>query len=833
MLTRLQRMLTPVGGYLGGGGSSGGGGGGGGGSTVSDAEFEGAISQDTANKASGGGGVSYGDSGYVGSGGSSTDSGGQAAPATYTANDGSLHTSVAARDAKNAEIAEEARQAQVASDTLQANTSFNATYDEMLNQIAGTKGYYTSDDVARAYKQAIENTDNSKYVTSTTASLFEGFNKDFGGQLYNKDWLDDTVDQFVRGIDDWSTEAEKNMPSVTTKDDDTFTWSGLFDSVKSAVGIDTTPEGVETISIDPVNEEALQELGGAMPSAAPTADISVVNGVTYVDAPYQREGTLKGFEDGLTVDYGEQISLDEGAMGTLYEAVSEAGDYYGTGVRSEIAFTQDLLNAHQAAQANSSETLSRTDRRLVVNPETGRIQVDEGVSVANLVASGVDYLANKGINYGIGYAAGMAAFAVTGIPVFALGTAMTTETLLGAAGVADNAIVDHKVSVDGDGTRWVEQRIGGETTFTKLEDMFSNSATNAEQAEQTFQSGEFDVGTSLSQGMGLGGEAIKTTQQSTTPSGPSKPSWSDIADKYYKLDFSLDEAIAEITTGVGASAETVKAVEFTTKVANGEDIVDAALSTYANKVMDIVPEGYEQPTEAAIRIGLGEDRVSVLGDVYGQDLGLDNPLGKASVESLNTYDQTGDTNKAIVDGIVTYVEEGGELPDFKVPDYIATELDFDLPDVDFGGINFGDLPDINLPDLVDLNVNLASIDFSGISALDLNVDLGELPNLDINLPDLDWSGVDVTLPEVDLGELQLAGVDVGELDWSGTNIGSLEGIDLPDLDFGDLEGLAKGTTSIASVGVDRDLLEGDEELFSMPETEVNRLSQKLLKAKLV
>jgi hypothetical protein len=827
-------MLTPVGGYLGGGGSSGGGGGGGGGSTVSDAEFAGAIAQDTANRQSGGGGVSYGNSGYVGSGGSSADVGGQPAPTTYTANDGSIHTSIAARDAKNAEIAEAARQAQIASDTLQANTSFNATYDQLLNQIAGTKGYYTSDDVAYAYKQAIENTDNSKYVTSTTASLFEGINKDFGGSVYNDDWLDDTVDQFIRGVDDWSTEAEKDMPSVTSKSDDSFTWSGLFDSVKSAVGIDTTPEGVETISIDPVNEEALQELGGAMPSAAPTADISVVNGVTYVDAPYQREGTLKGFEDGLTVDYGEQISLDEGAMGTLYEAASEAGDYYGTGVRSEIAFTQDLLNAHQAAQENSSETLSRTDRRLVINPETGRIQVDEGVSVANLVASGVDYLANKGINYGIGYAAGMAAFAVTGVPVFALGTAMTTETLLGAAGVADKAIVDHKVSVDGDGTRWVEQRIGGETTFTKLEDMFSNSAANAEQAQQSFESGDFDVSTSLSQGIGLGGEAINAKQEAATTSAPSKPSWSDIADKYYNLDFSLDEAIAEITTGVGASAETVKAIEFTTKVANGEDFVEAAVSTYADKVMDIVPEGYEQPTEAAIRIGLGEDRVSVLGDVYGQDLGLDNPLGKASVESLNTYDQTGDTNKALVDGIVTYVEEGGELPDFEAPDYIVNELDFDLPDIDFGGVNFADLPDINLPDMIDLDLNIGSIDFSGVPVPDLNIDLGELPDLamDIDLPSLDWSGVDVTLPEVNLPELNGLGVDIGSLDWSGTNIGDLPDIDLSGLDMGDLEGLAKGTTSFGSLEPDADLMGRD--LFQINlEDKDTPLSRKILNAKLV
>ena len=85
------------------------------------------------------------------------------------------------------------------------------------------------------------------------------------------------------------------------------------------------------------------------------------------------------------------------------------------------------------------------------------------------------------------------------------------------------------------------------------------------------------------------------------------------------------------------------------------------------------------------------------------------------------------------------------------------------------------------------------------------------------------------LDELAWGDL---GVDISSMDWSGTNIDKLADIDLPDLDFGDLEGLAKGTLSLASVGTDRDLLEGDSDLFE-DTPEINRLSQKLLKAKLV
>lgn len=82
----LQRKLGGLGGVAMGGGDSGGGGGGGG-STVSDAEFNGAIRQDKANKTHSGnsGSTSYGNSGYYSHGQvRSSDSGGQPTPRMTT-----------------------------------------------------------------------------------------------------------------------------------------------------------------------------------------------------------------------------------------------------------------------------------------------------------------------------------------------------------------------------------------------------------------------------------------------------------------------------------------------------------------------------------------------------------------------------------------------------------------------------------------------------------------------------------------------------------------------------------------------------------------------------
>ena len=381
--------------------------------------------------------------------------------------------------------------------------------------------------------------------------------------------------------------------------------------------------------------------------------------------------------------------------------------------------------------------------------------------------------------------------------------------------------------------------------------MFDNTANAVQTTNEALDNGTLDLNYSLAYGLGnssfnssIGSDSAPSSTETNEKlySGRSTPNWRDYYNPWDK-EVTLEKVASSIAAdGIDAVAnqlnvkapELMKSVEFASKVNGGDDIVDAAISTYGDALTAALPDGYSEVTEAALRIGAGEDRVSVLGDVYGQDIGLDNPLGKASVESLNTYDQTGDTNKAIIDGLVTYIEEGGTLPEFEVPDYMKTELDFDLPDVDFGGISFADLPDFNLPDAIDLGINIGSIDFSGVSVPDLNIDLGELPQLagDIDLPSLDWSGVDVTLPEVNLPQLGELGVDIAELDWSGTNIGNLDGIDLPNLDFGDLEGLAKGTTTIASVGVDKELFQGDSDLFA-DGPEINRLSQKLLNAKLV
>lgn len=798
MLTRLQRMLTPVGGYLGGGGSSGGGGGGGGGSTVSDREFEGAIAQDTANRQSGGGGVSYGNSGYVGSGGSSADVGGQPAPAVFTANDGSIHTTTTARDARNAEIAAQAK-AQAAFD---ADFASAQAAEKALEDAYGLDAFNITGDVAGGIQYSFVDPYTGETKTVDSTDQFEG--------LLTSSIADQALrDKYTALAKGFGQDPEQidivEVGSIADKG--FFNW--LADNVTGNADSDLVKVGgaIDLPNLVTGSQFKIDEASGALVrqtgDGAQDLDIGMYLDYTGLGQQYDTEDFQNLWTDDVIDIYGDNsLGFQELAKDkeTLEQAVSGAwlGETLDTLTFGLTDFTPEV--------------------QLMPN---GQLGINDPLSMKGIAYNLLDTAVNSLGAYATGGVVGDILYGATGEVPTALIGAKGTEQIVKFLEPLDNQVF---LGIDGK-TYLSTSYFGGEANIVALDDAINNVATAKENANQMLAndsgSGDsFNMSESLQTG-------ISSASRDTAATGTN---WRD----YYKLDVNVSDVIGNtLGDAFAVSPEVYKGIEFAQKIDSGEDIVDAAIQTYGDKIVDFLPEGYDQPTEAAIRIATGEDRVSVLGDVYGQDLGLDNPLGKASIESLNTYDQTGDTNKALVDGIVTYVEEGGELPDFKAPDYIANELDFDLPDIDFGGIAFGDLPDINLPEMIDLDLNIGSIDFSGVPALDLGIDLADLPSLDINAPDLDWSGVDVTLPEVNLPQLGELGVDIGEMDWSNTNIGSLEGIDLPNLDFGDLEGLAKGTVSIASVGADRDLLEGDEDLFSMPETEVNRLSQKLLNAKLV
>ena len=766
MLTRLNRMIQPLNGLHGGGGGGGSSGGGGGSSTVSDREFSGAIAQDTANKASGGGGVSYGNSGYVGSGGSSSDSGGQPAPAVFTAKDGSIHTTTTARDAKNAQIDAAAYADNLVSSAL-AGTAYNP-------------------DAWKEYALGVGQND-TLFGNTVAAS------KDYATALEKVGAAPEQI-----GVVEVGSIADKGLFDWLTGN---ITGNADSDVAKASGAGDYLPDLLtgSQFKVDEATGALVRQTG----SGDQGLDIAMYLDYNNLSDQYDPED-FKDLWTDKTLDVYQDNSFGFQEL-----------------VKDKETLEQAVTGAW-AGEAIDTLTFGLTDFTPKVQMmDNGVLGINDPLSFKGIAYNTLDYLVNSVGSFMAGGVVGDILFGATGeIPTAVIG-AKGTEQIVKFLEPLDN-----QVFLGADGKTYLSTSyFGGEANMVALEDAFNNVETAKTNADTLIAS---DSGSGDSFNMQ---ESLATGISGARDASVSGTNWRD----YYKLDLNAKDAIgATLGDAFAVSPEVYKAAELASKIDSGMDITDAAIQTYGDKIVDFLPDGYDQVTEAAIRIGAGEDRVNVLGDVYGQDLGLDNPLGKASVESLNTYDQTGDTNKALVDGFVTYVKEGGALPEFEVPDYIANELDFNVPDIDFGGLSFGDLPDFNLPDALDLGINIGSIDFSGVSVPDLNIDLGELPQLagDIDLPSLDWSGVDVTLPEVNLPELADAGVDLGELDWSGTNIGNLGNIDLGNLDFGDLEGLAKGTTTIASVGVDKELFQGDSDLFA-DGPEINRLSQKLLNAKLV
>ena len=257
------------------------------------------------------------------------------------------------------------------------------------------------------------------------------------------------------------------------------------------------------------------------------------------------------------------------------------------------------------------------------------------------------------------------------------------------------------------------------------------------------------------------------------------------------------EIINAAIGGVNLPPEVVDAARFTGRVASGGDPVQAALSIYGDNITSVLPENMQKPTEAAVRVGLGgENRVAVLGDIYGGKIGIDTPLEKAGLEGATIFDQTGDKDQALMGAVKQYIKEDGDLLKFNTPEFLKgsgegwktpewlKEAGASIPDImeylpRINGAQFNDFVREGLKTLdpTQLKKYIPKIDFEGFDTTGMSVE--------------DFGGF--TLPE-----LKNMGVDV-------------KGLDL-NVDF---EGLGIGLDYIAGGGGQGVLLESDEEFQSL------------------
>lgn len=496
-------------------------------------------------------------------------------------------------------------------------------------------------------------------------------------------------------------------------------------------------------------------------------------------------------------------------------ALDKGSDYFGLfGQKPDLAYkTFDIVKDGKVEQID-------------------QVVATDEVSLTNMIGQVGSFLANKLTGSLGAQVVGDITYSLTGQPITAALGAATTEAVLPYA--APFGVTTY---VDGTGKQFVETTAFGNTRAVAVDDLFTNVTQANEEVNSSLESGDFDINQSLSVGLGNSSyESSIGSDSSTSPTNPNSPAattnsgnkvdWRDLYDPWD--GWSAKDIMSEVATNglnlaktefATKAPELYKAAQFASAVDAGANPLEAAVSLYGDKLVEALPDGYEKPTEAAVRIAAGENRVDALAGVYGEDLGLDNPLGKAGVESLSIYDKTGDVNEAAKQGVVTYFKEGGELPDvdLSLPDYFGDSLGVELPDVDFSGVN---LPDLNI-DLSGIEDGLKTmydkfqgalptISFEGIKFKDLgDVDI---PNFleylpEVKLPEFDFKDVDFydlgdfTVPEIqdygiNIPDLNFKGVDVADL---GIDVGEAVdlGIDFKDLKLGDLDlnvALAIGAT---------------------------------------
>ena len=497
----------------------------------------------------------------------------------------------------------------------------------------------------------------------------------------------------------------------------------------------------------------------------------------YGTASAQYEAALEqvsGLEETITGLSGERDSLQEQLANQPFEIVKqEAIDRGFVDPTNELIAQYEnpldyLADAELLSQATTSEgnEIDLTDKNLYSQASQFREQMGEdtelyvdesgkvyGQNNASLLGATEMFgtqLGNSILGFFGGLLGGNIAYALTGSNATALQTAQ-----LGNQALKGFQPLKSDVYVDLDGNEYVKASAFGNETFLTREEVEANAARARDEANMWAENSDADdIAGSMASGMAVA-------------SGGRSKGWKD----YYKAGDIVDlEQIAFDTIRGVADASDIKSVEFGTRVALGDDVVTTAFDVYGDAVRDILPEGYEKPTEAAIRIGLGEDRVAVLGDVYGDEIGIDTPIEKAALEGANTYDQTGDKDKALGTALYTYYKEGGKFPDFEAPDFLGdVNLNVDLsfleeylPDVDlFGlkdfGVNISDLfgqgmdwiklkaKGVDFPDLQDLGIDLKDINFEGVDFFDA-ID----SDLDLTLPEMRELGIDTSMPDIAL-----------------------------------------------------------------------------------
>lgn len=914
MISNFLRKLNPYAGYMGGGSDSGGGGGGGG-YTVSDDEFEAAIAQDEANKASGGGGVSYGTGGYVGSdSGSSSPDPVVAAPTVYTANDGTKFTNAAEKDAHNQALYE-------AEVTQRVDSGFETFYNDYLTQIETEKGYYTSDDVTNALDAAIDsipqgeasylsvNTDRLKnnYLNEAVTevdfnTLYETMLNDLSAEkgYYTADDVNTAyalAEQYLNPMDgqmainqvalsddvlkamDYATEAEKVVgdsiaiePLIGAPDES----GGYFDWLTGMFGEGYTEDSDVAKTYAAKDFDAASVLAGSEFKIDDNGVLIRQSGTDSTTDFTQEELNQKQRQDiGVYLDYtGNTDNFD--AEDLQFAWTPKTIELYGDNSLGFTEFAKDVTEL----QNNVTGFATMADLPLVeggmkaltlpedsINPDTGEVipagtvMLADPFSVQGLTANIGDALANGVISFFTGGLLGELAYGLTNSNTTALGTALLSENLMKLAKPIDNTIY-----LTPNGGVLLEQSVFGKTSYVPLESVLENLMQGQSKANEAVinygsDSSDFDAGSSIEAGISMAGR----------DAGATGSSWRD----YYDFSLNPKDFVDEVIGGnIVLDPEIVKGIEFAENLNTGDSVVDAAIKTYGDKLTEMLPEGWEQPTETAIRLAAGESTVAVLSDVYGEDIGLtDAPIDQAAVQGLITLDQTGDLQSAAEKALITYVKEGGKFPDFKLPDAIDISLpeidlsgidlsfpdldidfaglremvgDINIPNIDFSGVKFPEL-DIDLPSLADLGVDLGEIDFSGMSFpdfdmslpdlsgydlslgdinfegvawQDLNIDWGEIPNFDIAWEDIDFTGIPIQDVEFELPKLSELGIDISQFDWP-----DFEGVDFPEIDLPDLSAMLAGGT------VSYEELAGEFEWVEPEEGE--SLARKLLNAKLV
>ena len=391
---------------------------------------------------------------------------------------------------------------------------------------------------------------------------------------------------------------------------------------------------------------------------------------------------------------------------------------------------------------------------------------------------------------------GTIGYDVTGNPMLAgraaTGVSNVVENLLGRSKIADTVQL-------ADGTIGYVTNFAGKQGFTTRDAVTERNialALENQNADSQSDSNQ-DIASGIGTAMAIAGTA-----------GSSKPSWRD----YYSGGFKFDptDFAKQMLTGT-LTQSNLKSVQLAGRIAGGEDIGSAAFGVYGDELKKILPEGYETTTQAAIRIGMGENRVDVLGDVYGADLNLDNPLGKAGIEALSEYDKTGDTDKALAKGVYKYIKEDGKLPSlddllpslgdkFNTPDNIKAIEDSIKAGASWVDDTVNDFLK-GLPDRPATAEEIKSVeDFlrSTGSSIEDVVRAGGKKAEDF---------VRNLMPKVG-GSFEV--VD-GEFDFSG--------LDLPDADFGWLEDLLKSISISTSMGQAGKIADEEDEFVSLEEDE--------------